>query len=61
MSLKPDFHIRPLILQRPGKIIGTAAGAPVHQYRRALQEISDESEGCCLAILVGICGNYFDG
>jgi hypothetical protein len=43
-SLKTDFHIRPLILQRPNKVIGTPISAPVHEVRHVLQEISDAIE-----------------
>ncbi|TNB91367.1 hypothetical protein FHG55_26470 [Pseudomonas jessenii] len=59
MSLQTDFHIRPLILQRPEEVIGKVIGAPVHHCHRALQEKSDGFEGCCAAIWVAICGNHF--
>ncbi|ANI55511.1 hypothetical protein PDR5_37810 [Pseudomonas sp. DR 5-09] len=59
MSLKPDFHIRPLILQRPDEVIGIRLKLPVHQRRRDLKEISDGIEGLCAARLRDMCGNYF--
>ncbi|QBR31387.1 MULTISPECIES: hypothetical protein [Pseudomonas] len=49
MSLQTDFHIRPLILQRPEEVIGVRPKPPAHQRRRALKEISEEFEGCCAA------------
>lgn len=42
----PDFHIRPLILQRPEEVIGVRLKPPVHQRRRVLKETSDGFEGC---------------
>ena len=47
-SKRTDFHVRPLILQRPKKRIDASSPAPVHRRRRALQEISEAVGGLCL-------------
>jgi hypothetical protein len=43
----PDFHIRPLILQRLEKVIGMLATAPVHGVLCVLQEMSDAIAVLC--------------